>query len=457
MIVVFPFCQKDVSQAIRLLSWCAQLGGCEAYHCVLVADAGTSWTECADALGIANRAFRTASIITNESPVEGWIPGSASLFFTAAKHIEENNFGPWLWVEPDAVPLESSWLDAIAGAYAMSTMPFMGQVYRCDSPSLPRENLSGIAVYPEDAWTRLKNWQDSPLAFDVACAYVTVPNAANTGLIQHYWGDGLPLISKVAVLFHRCKDGTVIRRLRKEKRLSSGAGIVVVVPVCRTDAVLAVRHSQWLAALGNWDHDAVISCDPTLAESSRAAIEGQLQKCFKFVSTFRYPPPPVVAWPQAPNWAFQHTALHMAKGDSPWLWLEPDTVVLRPDWLELLQDEYERCGKALMGPVVPNSGHVNGVAVYPADMCHLSPGAMNATDRAFDYEMKPDMQHNTHDASRLMQHFWSIADNQPNPNNGEPPSRITPDKARRWIDFNAALVHRIKDTSLVDLLITGAV
>jgi hypothetical protein len=114
----------------------------------------------------------------------------------------------------------------------------MGHIYGCQTPGLPTENLSGIAVYPQDAFTRLKPWRDSPLGFDVACAYVTVPEAHHTPLIQHLWGEWegnlaptfvvrkLPTserntmtlsdLKPGSVVFHRNKDGTLISILRRK-------------------------------------------------------------------------------------------------------------------------------------------------------------------------------------------------------------------------------------------------
>lgn len=231
MIVVVPFCAHDAEQAMRLLSWMGQLGGSASYHCLLCVDAALPWSAGLDAVNLAGKFFRSVKLITNEAPVSGWIAGSNSLFFAAAKHIEKEHLGPWLWMEPDAAPLEPRWLDRLESAYANCGKAFMGHVYKCDSPNLPRVNLSGIAVYPEDAWSRLQQWSDSPLAFDIACAYVTVPAAHHTSLIEHFWGTeeqpptftpGQPntllfnAISPHAVIFHRCKDASLIRRLKQK-------------------------------------------------------------------------------------------------------------------------------------------------------------------------------------------------------------------------------------------------
>lgn len=219
MTVCFPFHNADSALAMRLLRWINRIGGCKSHDCVLVSDAGVSWPIAADLLTLACEAFRTAKVIVNSSPVEGWIPGSSSLFFTAANHCQKNGV-PFLWLEPDTTPLKPHWLDQIGIEYSLKSKPFMGHIYKCDQPDMPKVLLSGIAVYPHDAFSRLKAWRDSPLPFDVATAYVTVPESAHTDLVQHYWGIGIPPINPAAVLFHRDKHGVLMKRIEdKQPRL----------------------------------------------------------------------------------------------------------------------------------------------------------------------------------------------------------------------------------------------
>lgn len=250
----------------------------------------------------------------------------------------------------------------------------------------------------------------------------------------------------------------------EKPKVASGKRIIVVFPVCSKDIELAVRHADWLtvlskrntgAVVAKWNYDAVVSYDTSLPEDQLQRLTARLSNCFKSVSPCRYDPPPEAAWPQAPNHAFQRTAKHMATLGYPFLWLEADACVLRKDWLDLLQSEYDRCGKPLMGPLVPGLAHINGVAVYPADMATQSPAAMSAKERAFDFEMKRDMKDKSHDATALMQHLWAIENGVPNPKQGSAPARITIEQAKQWVNMKAAILHRVKDNSLIELLMEG--
>jgi len=58
-------------------------------------------------------------------------------------------------------------------------------------------------------------------------------------------------------------------------------------------------------------------------------------------------------WPKAPNahWASVVRHLHFSGNQQPWLWLEVDAVPVDPNWANVLQREYNACGKPLLGPV----------------------------------------------------------------------------------------------------------
>lgn len=233
----------------------------------------------------------------------------------------------------------------------------------------------------------------------------------------------------------------------------------VVFPVAENDISLAIRHAQWLSRLSPLEsrHEAVIAYDAAVATDKLEALLLALRKCFATVNAMALPIPPIKKWPFAPNWAFQHVALQMAYRGKPWLWLEPDCVVMKPDcWLRQLQAEYDRCGKNFMGPIVKPMGHMNGCAIYPADLPKRSPTAMSCQETAFDFAMKHEVIADCHDASHLMQHIWSVNNGvMSESQDGPPPIKMTESQARSWIHRTAVIVHRVKDDSLIKLLEAG--
>ena len=109
-----------------------------------------------------------------------------------------------------------------------------------------------------------------------------------------------------------------------------------------------------------------------------------------------------------------------------------------------------------MGPVVKGMGHLNGGCVYPAATPSLAPRAMSARDGAWDYVGKEDMLADRYNAAHLMQHIWTVnGDTVYETDGGQIPSGVTERQAKAWLKPTAVLVHRIKDESLIRLLIEG--
>lgn len=239
MLCVLPFYSGDVEMALRLLAWIIQLGGCRNHDLLLAADAGVDSMELFRVKAMAEVSFKSITVISNEASVKGWPQGPNSLWLAAAGFC--NTAGrDWFWMETDCVPTQSNFLDAIEREYAGAVIgmkgAIMGCVYGCDQPGLPVNPVSGIAVYPRDAFAQYGGLVNSnpSVAFDVVisrnCSH---PRA--TQLIHHFWGENnlpptfiestqsfpprnaktLSFISKDAVIFHRNKDGTLIDLLRK--------------------------------------------------------------------------------------------------------------------------------------------------------------------------------------------------------------------------------------------------
>lgn len=232
--------------------------------------------------------------------------------------------------------------------------------------------------------------------------------------------------------------------------------ITVVFPVCHRDMDLAVAHAHWLATMPmRTEHNAVIVTDLPEDSITTRLLKSTLEEYFPQVGVIHIPTPPTEGWPQAANWTFQQTALYMARGQNPWLWMEPDAVALSEDWLEKIQSEYDRKAKPFMGAIVKGMGHMNGVAVYPANFPKAAPCGMICTDVAFDYEIKSAIAGQVHE-TKLIQHIWSVqGENASENQDGPAPTKVTLEQARRWLNTDAVIVHRIKDNSLIELLKTG--
>lgn len=237
LLVVLPFCTKDYKQALTLLKWIEDLGGCKNNQILLVGDFKIQKKDMDNIHNLAEKSFRKVeSIQTPYSlPHEGWPAGPNWMFETALKYVYKNYENAFYWLEPDCVPLKKDWLSALESEYQKTEKPFMGAiVHSSGQPNLPGDHLTGCAVYPNNAHEYLEHIYGQPLAFDMEMAPTVVPLTHETKLHHHFWGqrnfsptfkkDNSPdnprntlllrTIPKEAVLFHRCKDSSLINLLR---------------------------------------------------------------------------------------------------------------------------------------------------------------------------------------------------------------------------------------------------
>lgn len=476
MTIVFPFHAGDVLKTKRLITWIQKIEGCKNHDALLVADAGLSWGPVFELRDLAETCFKSVSLISNSTSVSGWPAGPNSLFYTASLHISKNSKDPWFWCESDCIPLKPMWADMLQATYETCGKPYMGALVPCNKPGLPAKHLNGNAVYPASAFDIMGRYCSGTKAFDIASAEAVIQHAADTFRVQHFWGQKdlaptfaekktetspvntftLDTLKEGAVVFHRNKDLSLITLLwKKLYPLSVGhESFLLVLPFCKKDSSLAAKNVAWMEALQpqGYNCDVLLSYDTKTPNNHVKEIEGICNRIFKQTILFQYPAPRFEGWPAGPNHAFQATAnyvYHSVK--RPWFWMEADMVPLKRDWLDTLQNEYWLCGKPFMGSIVKSLGHMNGSGIYPENFPELCPNAMKATTVAWDWVMKPDMILKTHDASRLMQHWWGMNKGQPHVNLGQAPS-FRDRNNMKWIEADAVTLHRCKDGSLIDVL-----
>lgn len=240
LLTVIPFHMGDIDRARALVQWIEILSPKLGPHCCLLAvDSSVPHEQRVEIGRIATRIFYFVEIAIVVVPpnAAGWPKASNAMFRIAAAHIKECFQLPWLWLEPDCIPLKPSWLDELAVAYHRCPKRFMGAVIQSFQPPLPPAHLAGCAVYPPETIDMLKTYTEGEQAWDIAGATYTVPRTFPTPLIHHHYGTKelppifketrsptdpvntctLDFIDRHAVLFHRCKDGSLIDVLQKQR------------------------------------------------------------------------------------------------------------------------------------------------------------------------------------------------------------------------------------------------
>jgi len=242
--VVLPYCEKDVDLAEKLLTWIAELGENKQFSMLLAADSKIPKERRAAVKTLALSSFGHVESLA--CPVAVEYPAAANAMMgQASNYVQLNYKTPFLWMEPDCVPLRTGWLHELAQAYYWSPKPFFGPFMHSADERFPKTHLNGVSIYPRGAWSLLTLKGDK--AWDLASADKIVPKATDTKLINQFWGitehpptfvekrvkDKDPgyfvttkIIHESAVLFHRCKDATLIEIARKRFR----AGMPIVEP-----------------------------------------------------------------------------------------------------------------------------------------------------------------------------------------------------------------------------------
>ena len=156
MLVVTATYQGDIHEAIRLYRWILKLSGeLKAHDCLLVADPSTPFDRMIELREIAGQIFREVRLGVMPMTVTGWPDGPNAMFRFAATYISQDWPQPFLWMEPDCVPMRATWLHEIDYIYSKMPGMFMGDIYGDESdPS--KFFMSGVAVYPADAASTLK-------------------------------------------------------------------------------------------------------------------------------------------------------------------------------------------------------------------------------------------------------------------------------------------------------------
>lgn len=250
LLVILPYCSKDVDQTRDLLQWIADLNKDFPKHpaMLLAADSTVPRSTIDELARIACESFDYAK--TMLVPIEEGDYPPSKMFLMAARQVQTQYKHAFLWLEPDCIPLTERWLHGLAEAYEASPKQYVGSLIRNDKdPALPKIHFTGCGIYKNGAYSDLKSVPDiSKRAWDMVAASVLVPKADDTLLIHHFWGQPnlppefipatqskgamnqvkLDFIRPEAVLFHRNKNGSLIRLLRAHRGDVKQSGRVAV-------------------------------------------------------------------------------------------------------------------------------------------------------------------------------------------------------------------------------------
>jgi hypothetical protein len=181
------------------------------------------------------------------SGVQAW-PRGPNLVFQQILwfYVHEKLKGPFLWCEPDCVPVKPDWLDRLAHEYARCQKPFMGAVVEAQIANGSRipKHLTGNAVYPHKAYEQAnKIMEAANTPWDVWAAEQILPKSHFTKAIQHEYRhpeikspqELATLLKPETLLFHADKFGAIARIMSAEpiavsSHVSAPAAVMTLPP-----------------------------------------------------------------------------------------------------------------------------------------------------------------------------------------------------------------------------------
>jgi hypothetical protein len=153
--------------------------------------------------------------------------GPNSMFRQFARYFYDNKLGPFFFCEPDCIPLYPDSFDKLDAAYLACGKPYFGAYVEHPVPHLNGNSVwsQHAALIPSLILPMKSTDGTRDIAFDVAGGRAVLPQACVTNLIQHLWRapsfisqeDFDARISKEALFYHSCKDGSIYKYLNGNK------------------------------------------------------------------------------------------------------------------------------------------------------------------------------------------------------------------------------------------------
>lgn len=224
MLIVMPFYGPDIDWAARNLEWAIELDGKTRHDCLLSYPTGL---DVSAVRNLAQQYFASLLPDFTYTPLKGvtkWPTPQNWAFQNLARHIFDKVRQPFFWWETDAVLLKPGAFDALEAEWTKSGEKFMGHIVPGSG------HMNGVGCYPWDFQRRsVKAMLCREAPWDVVMKGDTIRTTHGTNLIAHRWdsngnetvfnryGDLIDLIGEEPVVFHRCKNDSLIKVLKQQR------------------------------------------------------------------------------------------------------------------------------------------------------------------------------------------------------------------------------------------------
>lgn len=224
--------QENAAQAEKLLDWIYQLSGRVTSGHIVLACHGGIHAEMRARLKISAQVAYEGVHELEIRAIADTIPHKNTIvnstFRQIAEHVEQNFTWPFLYLEPDCVPVEFQWNARLLAAYEDQPKPFLGrQMKAMPKVGDPKPFMQRIGVYPNNTATRILTEFSVPFTtkvpFEILTGDYVAPRMTNTTLIQPFVISAEADLEKVdpsAVLIHGDKVGLLLKKcVEKSKPL----------------------------------------------------------------------------------------------------------------------------------------------------------------------------------------------------------------------------------------------
>jgi len=220
ILTILAFYPGDAIQAERLCDWIYCLGGNKpSGHVLLLPDSEVHAELQMKVRLAADIAFETVSLVVADRFARIGKPERINNLIRCASLTVSRSYRlPWLWLEPDCVPLKPDWREQLVTAYYSQPKRFMGPVLKGPGKDGAEQFVLGrTAVYPIGATMDLEPYCHALGPFNVAAGNVLVDRASKCRLFQQMGYNHETDYDKIrddAVLLHADKTGQLIQCLR---------------------------------------------------------------------------------------------------------------------------------------------------------------------------------------------------------------------------------------------------
>lgn len=234
MLLVIAMSHKDAHLALRQADRIAQWGGLEDTPILVVANIRAK-VDANNVAAVLLQSVRCVEVrVLPRDDDTGW-PVACNYMFKKVAGWAESRGQPWLFMEPDMVPLCPGWWQALESEYSRCGKRFMGVENatraidrRTGEIVVIGKHMVGAGIYPANLASTSKILKYvRTTAWDIYMQHEIVPRCHFTDLIQHNWATvnyrqvGGQIIGEAtkpewktrntpvsarAVLLHGCKD-----------------------------------------------------------------------------------------------------------------------------------------------------------------------------------------------------------------------------------------------------------